>query len=398
MNTDSRVNNLKTEFIKLTNVRENIIVIFDNLDSKIAKLKDFYAEFIQHNKHSLYIFGLDSFRFQGKMLDMEHDDMKRLFAAINNRIYCEYYKLCKIIVEYIINNFNDVTDANSVKLLESVKSCNNYPIYKDLEPYKEYDFSIVQSIHENIIILFGSINRYIVNKENELNNYKIKNEFGFNIDNFVHTLYHNIIVMREKLALFMTYNEFFHTLHTKYLNRFFDRMRLMYNQITVDVKFDEAINKTQTAGPNYANINLTSFTSPAAAVAAVAESIELNVQENIVIDNTFDLKVNLIELQHNAESFPLVVSTPTIEPQAIPSTILTDTTNIEHPVEHVLTSIDSVVELVEQTPPIEESVEPTPTIEEPVEPTTVEESVEPTTDEESVESVEPVVEDPAVTL
>ena len=394
MNTDLRVNNLKTEFIKLTNVRENIIVIFDNLDSKIAKLKDFYAEFIQHNKHSLYIFGLDSFRFQAKMLDMEHDDMKRLFAAINNRIYCEYYKLCKIIVEYIISNFNDVTDADSVKLLESVKSCNNYPIYKDLEPYKEYDFSIVQSIHENIIILFCSINRYVVNKENELNSYKIKNEFGFNIDNFVHTLYHNIVVMREKLALFMTYNEFFHTLHTKYLNRFFDRMRLMYNQITVDVKFDEAINKTQTAGPNYTNINLTSYT-------AVAESIELNIQENIVIDNTFDLKVNLIELQHNAESFPLVVSTPIIEPPAITSTILTDTTNIEHPVEHVLTSIDSVVE---PTPPIEESVEPTPTIEEPVEPTpTIEESVEPTPPiEESVEPTppieEPVVEDSTTSL
>lgn len=383
MNTDSRVNNLKTEFIKLTNVRENIIVIFDNLDSKIAKLKDFYAEFIQHNKNSLYIFGLDSFRFQGKMLDMEHDDMKRLFAAINNRIYCEYYKLCKIIVEYIISNFNDVTDANSVKLLESVKSCNNYPIYKDLEPYKEYEFSIVQSIHENIIILFCSINRYIVNKENELNNYKIKNEFGFNIDNFVHTLYHNIVVMREKLALFMTYNEFFHTLHTKYLNRFFDRMRLMYNQITVDVKFDEAINKTQTAGPNYTNINLTSYTSPAA-----AESIELNVQENIVIDNTFDLKVNLIELQHNAESFPLVASTPIIEPPALTSTILTDTTNIEHPVEQVLTSIESAVEPV--------AVEPATTVEEPVEPATpIEELVEPTTIEESVESV---VEDPAVTL
>ena len=42
--------------------------------------------------------------------------MKRLFYAINNRMYCEYYKLYKIIMDYIVENVSDA------KIIEMVKS------------------------------------------------------------------------------------------------------------------------------------------------------------------------------------------------------------------------------------------------------------------------------------
>ena len=45
-------------------------------------------------------------------------------------MYCEYFKLHKIIIEYICKNITDK------KIIEIVKS-NDYPIYKDLEPFKE---------------------------------------------------------------------------------------------------------------------------------------------------------------------------------------------------------------------------------------------------------------------
>jgi hypothetical protein len=108
----------------------------------------------------MFVFGLDSFHFQSKLIDIEYDDMKRLFLAINNRMYCEYFKLHKIITDYIYAN---VTDK---KITEFVKS-NNYPVYKDLEPFREYKFETVLEIHENILNLLGVLISTMNNKENQ---------------------------------------------------------------------------------------------------------------------------------------------------------------------------------------------------------------------------------------
>ena len=45
--------------------------------------------------------------------------------------------------------------------------------------------------------------------------------------------------MREKLTLFVTYIEFFHKLHNKYLKRFTTKLQLMFSQINNDIKFDD---------------------------------------------------------------------------------------------------------------------------------------------------------------
>ena len=75
---------------------------------------------------NLFIFGLDSFHFQGKLIDIEYEDIQRLYSAITNRIYCEYFKLYKIIVQYILDN---IIEQKIIDLFHVNKS---YTIYKDL--------------------------------------------------------------------------------------------------------------------------------------------------------------------------------------------------------------------------------------------------------------------------
>ena len=41
----------------------------------------------------------------------------------------------------------------------------NYPIYKDLEIYKVYEFEHILAIHENLIEILLSISHYLKNKE-----------------------------------------------------------------------------------------------------------------------------------------------------------------------------------------------------------------------------------------
>jgi hypothetical protein len=230
---ESRLVKLKSDFNNIITVRNSVKNIFDILQVRIDKLKLFYKEFIKNNKTEMFVFGLDSFHFQNKLIDIEYDDMKRLFLAINNRMYCEYFKLNKIIVEYIIKNINDT------KIIDIVKVAN-FPVYKDLEPYKEYRFEYILEIHENILNLLGLLMSTLNNKENELSMHITKKNIGLNIDNFITSFGYNITVMREKIIMFITYVEFFHNLHTKNLKRFSNKIHLMYSHISNDIKFDDS--------------------------------------------------------------------------------------------------------------------------------------------------------------
>ena len=236
---ETRLNHIKSDFTLLVNLKEDNIKTMQTLGQKIIKLKEIYTEFINNNKQNIFVFGLDSFHFQGKLIDIEYEDMKRIFYAITNRMYCEYFKLYKLIIEYISNNISDK------RLLELIRVNNNYPVYKDLEPFKQYDFTLIQNLHEIIIALLQAINGYISNKDNELEAYKIKNSSGLNIDNFVTTFNFNIVVMREKLTLFVTYVEFFHKLHNKYLKRLTTKIQLMFSQIANDIQFEDTSQTTK---------------------------------------------------------------------------------------------------------------------------------------------------------
>jgi hypothetical protein len=229
-----RLVKLKGDFNNIITIRNNVKNVFDILQVRIDKLRQIYSEFIESNKNEMFVFGLDSFHFQSKLIDIEYDDMKRLFLAINNRMYCEYFKLHKIIVEYISKSINDKRSIDLVKI-------NNYPTYKDLEPFKEYKFEVVLDIHENILNLLGVIISILNNKENELSIHKTKQNIGLNIDNFITTFNFNLSVMREKIGMFIAYIEFFHKMHSKYIKRFSNKIQLMYTHINNDIKFDDSI-------------------------------------------------------------------------------------------------------------------------------------------------------------
>ena len=230
---------LKEDFNTITNIRDNVNNGFDALQLRIDKLKLFYSEFIKNNNNNIFVFGLDSFRFQSKIIDIEYEDMKRLFLAINNRMYCEYFKLHKILVEYISKN-------NDEKVYIDTSKVNIYPIYKDLEPFKEYNFEIIADIHENILNILSILMSVLNNKENELSIHKLKENIGLNINNFITTYNFNINVLKEKIHMFINYIEFFHKMHSKYLKRFSNKIQLMYTHINNDIKFDDSVEITNT--------------------------------------------------------------------------------------------------------------------------------------------------------
>jgi hypothetical protein len=213
-------------------------------------------------------------------------------------MYCEYFKLYKIIIEYILN-------SNYEKKVTDLVKVNNYPVYKDLEPFKEYKFEIVSDIHEDILNLLSLLLSTITNKENELLIHKGKQRIGLNIDNFITTFNYNITTIKEKLTLFVTYIEFFHKLHTTYLKRFANKIQLMYTHVNNDIHFDESVavgkqNSDSTENTNSErNIDSRSSTDSRKSTNSKASTnIELN-KPNLI----FDFNQNLLDIEINDDAF-----------------------------------------------------------------------------------------------
>jgi hypothetical protein len=224
---------LKTDFETIHSTRGTIESIFGLMERNLAVLKSMYAEVIRQNKDSVFVFGLDSFHFQSKLLDVEFEDLKRQLLLINNRMYCEYYKLHKLVVEYVNTQVPE-------KRLKHMIQSTVLPVYKELEPYRVYPFEKVKEAHASIIALLHGIRDYIQAQELELETHRKRQNIGLNINNFVMTFEYNVRLVQEKARLFESYLGFFHDLHSKRLKHFSDKMNLLYTRMVTDVHFDDA--------------------------------------------------------------------------------------------------------------------------------------------------------------
>ena len=231
---DTKLLKIKTIFNKIKDTRIHVVNVFSVLEVKLTKLKNMTNDFIKSNHDVLFVFGLDSFKFQSKLIDFEYADMQKYFYALNNRMYCEYYKLFKIVSEYV-----DKTIGTN-KTFEMIKTNSVFPIYKDLEPYKQYNFETIEEVHKTIILLLGCIQEHIVFKESELENYKIKQHSGLNINNFVNTFLFNVTLIKQNLGLFISYLDFFHNIHIKHFKRFAKKMKSMDDYLNEDITFDDS--------------------------------------------------------------------------------------------------------------------------------------------------------------
>jgi len=230
---EAKLQKIKVIFNKIKDTRIQVMSVFSILEVKLTKLKLMTSDFIKSNHDVLFVFGLDSFKFQSRLIDFEYADMQKYFYALNNRMYCEYYKLFKIVSEYV-----DKTIGTN-KTFEMIKSNSVFPIYKDLEPHKQYNFETIEEVHKTIILLLNGIQDHIVSKEIELENYRIKQHSGLNINNFVNTFLFNVTMVKQNLGLFISYLDFFHNIHMKHFKRFARKMKAMDDYLNEDITFDD---------------------------------------------------------------------------------------------------------------------------------------------------------------
>ena len=241
-------------------LRVDLNTLFTEIDDKLKILNELYNELVKIHPDKNYTIGLDSFHFQNKLIQLEYDNMQHVFNFIDNRIYCEYYKLHRMLYDFI---GKEIKEKNIVdKLLITHKK---YPMYKDLEPTKLYDFNITIEINHAIHNAIKELKEYLSEKKQELDEKKKRSEMGINIHSIIHEQVYNNIMLEERIHMFENYLNTFISHHSKYFSRLLIKMKLMLGIVNEDFHLkknkilERAITKRVTRSNSKVDLSMKTF-------------------------------------------------------------------------------------------------------------------------------------------
>lgn len=237
----SDLSELKSNFDNLKSVRLNIRRLFESLQGLTHKLKALYLDYIEISKKTNQIFGIDSFHFQKMLIDLEYESMEKMYQLIDNKMYCEYYKLFKLISRYASENISDK------KIQEICKLKSKYPVYKDLDQYKVYEFELINDLHHDIIQLLDEMTSYTLHKETELKLEEERSQNGLNIDNYVNKLMFDNAIIIQNIKLYKRYLQVFHKYHNTYLSRLYIKLGIMWGQLNQDIHLNSSGSSASTS-------------------------------------------------------------------------------------------------------------------------------------------------------
>lgn len=227
-----QIDKLKNNFDNIITLKREISKVKRVVLDKLNQLKSIYNELVKSNSKKLFLFCLDSFYFQYKTFAMEMEHIDRFRALLNNRMYCDYYKLFQIVISHIKENRPDL-DTTELEI-------KSFPVYKDLEPFQEYKVEDIKEIHSNILLVVNKMYALSISKEDNIEHYNERNHVGFSISNFLNTLGYENRILQEQINLYINYLSFFHISQKKQLNRLYNRMQDFYREVDENININKA--------------------------------------------------------------------------------------------------------------------------------------------------------------
>ena len=218
---------LKNSFKNIISMKREIGTTKTQVANKLSELKKLHTEMIKDNNKQIFLFCLDSFYYQYKIFAMEFDHIKKLRAILNNRMYCDYYKLHNIIIKFCKDYITD--DSLNI---------HTFPVYKDLEPFQEYRIEDIILLHESILNLINTLYVETKTKEDAILHYNDNHKVGFSISNFLNTLTHENRILQEQISLFVNYISFFHISQQKQLKKLHHRVSDFYSEVDDNINMN----------------------------------------------------------------------------------------------------------------------------------------------------------------
>jgi hypothetical protein len=220
------------QFDNVLNLRKQIENIFGVIDSRLVVINDLYKSMIKEYGHNNdFTLAMDSFHFQGSLIEAELKHMKDTYYKIGNRLYGEYYKLYHMVIKYIRDDIkNSRLVTNYSKTFPSYKTINNRTIYS---------INNTKTLHSLISEVIVELETIIISKETELVNDRRQTDMGLNVDSLIHMHSYANQLMRAKIDMFREHLEAFINHHTKYYTRLLTRAQLHIGILNDDINIQQ---------------------------------------------------------------------------------------------------------------------------------------------------------------
>ena len=223
--SDNITENVKIKFTKIKDKRNKIKDKFKKLQQVKQDIKNNYVNYLKKEQYDYT--GLDSFHFQNKVLELEFENMLKLYQFIDNRIYGDYYKLFSQIEKFLKKNLK----PKQYDKIKELRNIDKYPIYKDLDKFKTYDFDTINNVHQDIIVIVACVKDVLKDNEKIIAEDLKLQMSGLNIDNYViNNQYKNMVLLTTNQK-FENYLQVFHKYHFDLLCKFYEKLHLCIQHI-----------------------------------------------------------------------------------------------------------------------------------------------------------------------
>lgn len=234
MSINKKFNDTNIFFENINVIMRNIQKIFIDIDEKIKKIKKIYNSLMNEHNDKLSLYGLDTLNFQSKLFQLQFENCDNMFKILNNRIYGDYFKLYKIIMNTCSNS-----SINDQKILSFLQKEHNITIYKDLEPTREYSENDLFVIHELINQIITLLGDYLKSKENVDNKHQDLIKSGFKIDSFAYSYNYHKYLLKNQMELYVNYLDFYNHNHLKYFHKIEKQASSILSDINEEILFEQ---------------------------------------------------------------------------------------------------------------------------------------------------------------
>lgn len=285
----SELTKLQSNFQNIWILKDEIIKTKQIISAKLAHLKTAYGDLTKKNSKKMYLFCLDTFFFQYKTYSIEMENLDKHRVLLNNRMYCDYYKLYVLITTYLKENAEEL-DIEQVDM-------RTFTPYKDLEPYHEYNLDDIKVLHATILGFIKHLQfRYDTNEYN-IRNYNTKNRAGFSVSNFLNTMEFENLLVKQQISLYLNYIAFFHISQQKQLKRLLTKLQEFDSDIEANLSVDGlcSINDIENTEP----INDFFKTDESGMVPTISQyssSAKLDVIEQIKIEMVEEVQSDVVPI------------------------------------------------------------------------------------------------------
>lgn len=220
---------LQNNFVDIEKLNESCQIILNRLQDDYNFLNNIYKDMISTNLNELPT-SLDSFYFQTKLIKTELSNNFHMLNLIDNRIYGDYYKLLRRILNYsnkIIKNKNLISNY----------SIKNYKIYKDLDISCNFNFNNTIDIFNDIISIIEILKKELIERKASLSIQKNDKKSGLNIETLISSVKNNNTKLSNNISMFCENIHSFNEYHKKYISRFLIKIKLFYGEVNNEINF-----------------------------------------------------------------------------------------------------------------------------------------------------------------